>query len=302
MKNKKFQRIFPSAASDAARAKKNKDSNPQVASPSYRLAFDDQDFLLREEMRPLRMMLELSKPEIALDEHGVRNTVVVFGSARTSSPEQAEKNLQSVEKQLQKKSDDEALLKQLKKAQAQKRQSLYYQQARELAQIISRQSCLPDIPELHVITGGGPGIMEAANRGAADADGKSIGLNIVLPREQYPNSYTTPELSFRFHYFAMRKMHFLLRARVIVVFPGGFGTLDELFEALTLVQTKKIKQLPILLFGKNYWQRLINFEVLEEEGMIDADDMNYFHFVETATEAWDVIADYLHCSPAVDSE
>lgn len=286
-------RIFPTAADDVERAKQTESSNQLMDSPSYRLAYDDHEFLLRDEMRPVRLMLELSKPELALNEHGIENTVVIFGSARTLDPKAAEQHLLQARQRLQQQPDNAALKQQCRTAEARLRQAGYYQQSRVLGQLITEQSCLAKIPTLHVITGGGPGIMEAANRGAVDADGKSVGLNIVLPKEQAPNPYITPELCFRFHYFAMRKLHFLLRARALVVFPGGFGTLDELFETLTLVQTKKIKPLPILLFGQEYWQRVLNFEVLVEEGMIEAEDLKYFSYVETAEDAWQLICQYL---------
>lgn len=252
--------LFPSAAEDrktASSTKGAKQSIEQINSSAYRLAYDDMDFLLSDEMRPVRLLLELSKPELALKERGIEHTVVIFGSARTHE-------------------DDK-----------------YYVQARELAGLVTQRSNCDECPPLHVVTGGGPGIMEAANRGAVDVGGESIGLNIVLPREQYPNQYITPEFSFRFHYFAMRKMHFLLRARAMVAFPGGFGTLDELFETLTLVQTGKIEPLPMIIFGKEYWQKLINFDLLVDEGMISASDLELFHFVDSAEDAWDIIKNSL---------
>ena len=248
--------LFPDAAEDRLYALHHiapPDAEKQINSPSYRLAFDDIDYLLEDAQRPVRMQLELAKPESVMKEHGIEHTVVIFGSARmdASSP--------------------------------------YYQQAKEMAARISEMSGKDSCPDLYVVTGGGAGIMEAANRGASEAGSQSIGLNIVLPHEQYPNSFITPELCFRFHYFAMRKLHFLLRARAIVVFPGGFGTLDELFESLTLVQTGKIEALPILLFGREYWQRLINFDVLLEEGMVSKEDMECFEFVDDIDEAWEII-------------
>ncbi len=286
-------RIFPTAADDAVRARETEASNRLMATSAYRLAYDDQDFLLSDAMRPVRLMLELSKPELTLNEHQIHNTVVIFGSARTLTPDSAHQKLQEAQQHLQQHPDDAQLQQQLRQAQTQVKQARYYQHARELGELITEQSRLGNMPNLHVITGGGPGIMEAANCGANDAGGKSVGLNIVLPREQQPNPYITPELCFRFHYFAMRKMHFLLRARSLIAFPGGFGTLDELFETLTLVQTKKIKPLPILLFGRDYWQRIINFEVMVEEGMIAEEDLNYMRYVETADEAWQVIRQHL---------
>jgi uncharacterized protein (TIGR00730 family) len=248
--------LFRDAAEDLLYAQHTEapsSAEQQINSPSYRLAFDDIDYLLADEQRPLRLQLELAKPEAVMKAHGIEHTVVIFGSART------------------------------------KPDNPYYQLSREMAAMICQKSGNGDCPDLYVVTGGGPGIMEAANRGASEAGNESIGLNIVLPHEQYPNAYVTPALCFRFHYFAMRKMHFLLRARAIVVFPGGFGTLDELFETLTLVQTGKIEPLPILLFGREYWQRLINFEVFIEEGMASPEDMEWFEFVDTVDEAWEII-------------
>lgn len=255
-KRKRSGYLFPNAAADRKNAV-FKDSASrsleQVKSSSYKLAFDDSDFLTADELRPVRLQLELLKPELEMQEQGIENTIIVFGSARTNESDP------------------------------------YYIQARELAALISQKSGCENCPDLHVVTGGGPGIMEAANRGADDVGAESIGLNIVLPHEQYPNPYITPELCFRFHYFAIRKMHFLLRARALVAFPGGFGTMDELFESLTLVQTKKIEPLPILLFGKEYWQRLLNFDVMLEEGMISPEDLDYFQFVDDVDTAWDII-------------
>lgn len=255
-KRRKPGHLFHDAAEDRFHAQ-HKDTPPhaetQINSAAYRLAFDDIDYLLADEQRPMRLLLELDKPETVLKAHGIDHTIVIFGSARTqeSSP--------------------------------------YYQQAKNLAELISTKSGCDSCPDLYVVTGGGPGIMEAANRGADEAGYESIGLNIVLPHEQYPNSFITPDLCFRFHYFAIRKMHFLLRARAIVAFPGGFGTMDEVFEALTLVQTKKIEPLPIILFGKEYWNRLINFDVFVEEGMASAEDLEHFAFVDDVDEAWDII-------------
>ncbi|OMH34061.1 TIGR00730 family Rossman fold protein [Motiliproteus sp. MSK22-1] len=281
--------IFPSAADDVAIARQVDKGDPHLDSPAYRLAYDDQEFILRDEMRPVRLLLELSKTELALNAHNINSTVVIFGSARTVEPEEAEKQLSQAQQALQLDPDSQAAKRLCQQAKVRLRHAGYYAQARKLAQQITEQSLLGKMPTLHVITGGGPGIMEAANRGADDCGGVSVGLNIVLPREQRPNPYTPPELCFRFHYFAMRKMHFLMRARALVVFPGGFGTMDELFETLTLVQTKKIKPMPILLFGREYWQRLLNFDVMVEEDMIDADDLNRFRYVESVEEAWDII-------------
>lgn len=262
------EKLFASAADDIRHAQDSVLNAPAAAS-AYRLAYDDPALLLRDELRPVRLLLELTKPELGLQEAGIENTVVMFGSARIRE--------QNALAEVEKTGPDAGLYAE------------YYMQARKLAALITAESGKDDMCQLHVITGGGPGIMEAANRGAADVGGQSIGLNIVLPQEQCPNPYITPELSFRFHYFAVRKMHFLLRAKALVVFPGGFGTLDELFETLTLVQTKKVKRLPILLFGQAFWQRLIDFEFLQEQGMIDKKDLDCFAYVETAEQAWNVI-------------
>ncbi|MDQ6639173.1 MAG: TIGR00730 family Rossman fold protein, partial [Pseudomonadota bacterium] len=244
---------------------------------AYRLAFTDVDFLLREELRPIRLQLELLKPQLVQDEQGVEATIVLFGSARIVAPEVAEGELAAARA-----SGDAAALK---VAQTRVAMSRFYDEARRFASIVTRRSASLDKP-IYVVTGGGPGIMEAGNRGAFEVGGKSIGLNIVLSHEQVPNRYITPELCFQFHYFALRKMHFLMRAIALVCFPGGFGTLDELFEVLTLVQTGKSKMRPILLFGREFWTRLIDFELLIETAMIAPDDVKLFHFVETAEEAW----------------
>ena len=290
--------IFPNAAEDSQHAKEIVCNDDLMSSSAYRLAYDDLDFVLTDEMRPVRLMMELSKPEFSLIENNIDNTVVVFGSTRTLSlnkeqMEKAQKALLCIQRKLEQEPTNHQHQQNLVSATCKIRQAGYHQQAQALAKIITEQSQVVDIPRLHIVTGGGPGIMEAANRGAIEAGGKSIGLNIVLPKEQRPNPYITPDLCFQFHYFALRKMHFLLRAQALVVFPGGFGTLDELFETLTLVQTKKTKPLPILLFGKTYWQRLINFDMLVEEGMISASDLQYFSFVDEVQEAWDIIYQHM---------
>jgi len=286
--------LFPSAADDRRHAHKKTDiTKEQVNSSAYKLAYDDIDFLLRDEMRPVRFLLELSKPELILQEHGVNHAVVMFGSARTCEMEQVLLKKQAVEKALGNKQDDSALFAQLARVEAEIRHAMYYEQARKLAKLVSEKSDCSDCPRLHVITGGGPGIMEAANRGAHEAGAETVGLNIVLPHEQNPNPYITPELCFQFHYFAMRKMHFMMRARALVAFPGGFGTLDELFETLTLIQTGKIDPLPVLLFGKDYWQRLIDFDLLVEEGMISREDLSIFQFVDDEERAWEIIRESL---------
>lgn len=248
---------------------------PQSTSPSYRLAYADEDFLCREELRPVRLQLELLKPEMILAEAGIRSTVVMFGGARIPEPgtdpwaaknETQAKNLTAAAK--------------------------YYEEARKFARICSTHSLALDGQEYVVVTGGGPGVMEAGNRGAHDVGAASIGLNVVLPHEQAPNAYVTPELSLNFHYFAIRKMHFLLRAKVITIFPGGFGTLDELFEALTLIQTGRMEHVPLLLFGSEFWQSIVDFEALAEFGTISPEDLDLIKFVDTAEEAWSIIADH----------
>jgi uncharacterized protein (TIGR00730 family) len=249
---------------------------------SYRLAFTDTDFLLQPELRPVRMQLELLKPEMVQQAQGVRSTVVIFGSARIPAEEVAQARL--AEAQVA----GDAIA--VRRAETQLSMSRFYEEARRFAALVTERSRRLARP-IYVCTGGGPGIMEAGNRGAHETGGKSIGLNIVLPHEQQPNAYITPELCFRFHYFALRKMHFLMRSVALVCFPGGFGTLDELFEAMTLMQTGKCRRRPILMFGREFWTRLINFELLIETGMISPGDEQLFRFVETAEEAWSVLAE-----------
>jgi uncharacterized protein (TIGR00730 family) len=279
---------FPTAEEDVSAARLTPDTL-QTRSPSYRLAYSDEDFLLRDELRPVRLQLELLKPELLQQEYGIGSTIVVFGSARIPDEETAVDRLNRAKALAAAAPSNSDLARKVEIANRILSNVQYYDEARKLGRLITEDSkqC-----ELVVITGGGPGIMEAANRGAADVAGKSIGLNIVLPFEQQPNAYITPELCFQFHYFAIRKMHFLKRARALVACPGGFGTLDELFETLTLVQTRKIKPLPILLLGKEYWQRVMNFEVLVDEGMIDEQDLSLFQFVDTAEDAWRIIKTY----------
>jgi uncharacterized protein (TIGR00730 family) len=275
------KRIFPPAHVDAEAAS-HVPSSPQTESASYRLAFQDADFLLREDLRPVRFQLELLKPELLLDEAGVASTFVFYGSARIPSPEMAADLVASAENETQRRVFERLAAK-----------SHYYDVARELARLASCSESDPEGRQHFVIcSGGGPSVMEAANRGADDCGRKSIGLNIVLPHEQLPNRYVTPELSFQFHYFALRKMHFLLRARAVAVFPGGFGTFDELFELLTLVQTGKVRPLPILLFGRDFWDRVVNFQALVDEGTISQADLDLFQWCETAEEAWDCVCRY----------
>ena len=279
---------FPSAAEDAIAAETCIDS-PQTRSSAYKLAFADNDFLLRDELRPVRLQLELLKPELVQSDEGIESTVVVFGSARIPDPHTAARQLQEAEQAALDSPADDKLQRRLAVARRVLENSRYYDEARKIGELITRETETSDQCDLVVITGGGPGIMEAANRGAMDAGGKSIGLNIVLPFEQRPNPYITPELCFHFHYFAIRKMHFLKRARALVACPGGFGTLDELFETLTLIQTGKIKRVPVLLLGSNYWRRIVNFEALVEEGAISEEDLDIFQYVDSAEEAWSII-------------
>jgi len=289
MPPKKTTKCFPSA-SDSVKDAALCVISAQTESESYKLAFDDPEFLLRDELRAVRLQLEIMKPEIIQQELGVNATVVIFGGARIPKPETAAKRLQ--EEEIQAKRQPLSAMATLRVSCARRvlDKSHYYEEARELARLIT-ESCLHnDDCDLVVSTGGGPGIMEAANRGAYEAGGKSIGLNIVLPHEQAPNEYITPELCFQFHYFAMRKMHFLMRARALVAFPGGFGTMDELFETLTLIQTKKIKQLPVILFGQEFWNMAIDFDFLVREGVIAPEDKSLFHMVEKAEEAWEIIS------------
>ena len=263
-----------------------------LAQSAYQLAFTDQAFLLREELRPIRFQLELLKPELTLADHNIHSTIAFFGSARICEPEAARSKLAIVEQHAAADPTNQTLQRQLFAAKNLLKNSYYYEQARQLAHSISIHS-KNNSNKTVVVSGGGPGIMEAANRGAYEAEEVSISLNIVLPQEPEPNPYVTPELSFLFHYFALRKMHFLLRAQGLVAFPGGFGTFDELFEVLTLIQTGKIQPIPLLLFGKEFWNKVINFDALIDEGVISPQDLQLFHFVETAEEAWQHLAKIL---------
>jgi uncharacterized protein (TIGR00730 family) len=251
------------------------------------LAYQDDEFLLRDELRPVRLQLELLKPELILQENHIESTVVILGSARIPDPETAEAQLVSAEAEHRKNKNDTALKQKVDMARRALANSKYYEEARKLGSLISSNT---GKDMLVVITGGGPGIMEAANRGAHEAGIPSIGMNIVLPFEQAPNPYVTPELAFQFHYFAVRKMHLLMRAKALTAFPGGFGTLDELFETLTLIQTQKVAPIPVLLFGRQFWERVINFNALVEEGTISEKDLGLFRYVETAEEAWEIIS------------
>ena len=271
-------RIFPTSEVDA-HAARDVPSTPQTESAAYRLAFQDNEFLLREDLRPVRFQLELLKPELLLDEAKIASTFVFYGSARIPAPEMADALVAAATNESQR-----AVAERLKA------KAPYYDVARQLARLASRTP-IDEGGYRHfvVCSGGGPSIMEAANRGAVDEGRETIGLNIVLAHEQLPNRYLTPELSFQFHYFALRKMHFLLRARAVAVFPGGFGTFDEMFELLTLIQTGKVRPLPILLFGRDFWSRMVNFEGLADEGVIARQDLDLIHWVEDAEEAWDYV-------------
>ena len=264
--NKQRRAPFPDARQDIETFKTIPDT-PQTRSPAYRLAFSDPDFLCQDALRPVRLQLELLKPELGLTEAGIESTIVMFGGARI--PEAAKK--------------DTARTKTLAGL------SKYYEEAREFARLMTLRSIDGGGAEDVIVTGGGPGVMEAGNRGAVEAGGKSIGLNIVLPHEQAPNEYVTPELCFNFHYFAIRKMHFLMRAKAVTCWPGGFGTLDERFEALTLIQTGRMKRVPFLLFGEAFWNSIINWDTLADAGTISDEDLHLFRFVETAQDAMDAI-------------
>ena len=257
-------------------------SGEALAPESNRLAFADPEFLLRRETRGIRFQLEMLKPDLAQQEHGIEHTVVVFGSARFQSQEKAQKTLEVAQAS--------GLAADIKRAEALVRNAHFYEQARAFGHLIAQYSANKHNPnKLFICTGGGPGIMEAANRGASEAGGISVGLNIALPHEQTPNPYITPELSFKFHYFALRKMHFMMRAKALVAFPGGFGTMDELFETLTLVQCKKAKPVPIVLFGTDYWKKVFHPEMMMEEGVIAEEDLQLFRFVDSVEDAWEVI-------------
>lgn len=248
---------------------------PQTTAPAYRLAFDDTDFLTKRELRPVRLQLELLKPEMILEERGIKSTVVLFGGARIPEPG---KDAWAAQNDVQKKNLES--------------NAKYYEEAREFARLCSEYSASTYYREFIIVTGGGPGIMEAGNRGAHDVGAPTIGLNIVLPHEQAPNEYVTPELCFNFHYFAMRKMHFLLRAKALAIFPGGFGTMDELFEAMTLIQTNRMERVPVILFGTEFWNKAINIEFLADQGMISHSDLDLISFVDTAKDAWAEIAKF----------
>jgi len=282
----KHQHLNERRLADAwAELQAHSDNGNALQADAYRLAFADPEFLLRRETRGIRFQLEMLKPDLAQRDLGIENTVVVFGSARFREPAVAQERLIEAEA-----SGD---AKAIARARALLRNAHLYEKAREFARIVARysQRCAP-ADQLFISTGGGPGIMEAANRGAHDEGALNVGLNIALPHEQSANPYVSADLSFKFHYFALRKMHFMMRAKALVAFPGGFGTLDELFEVITLVQCKKAKPVPIVLFGSDYWRRLINFEVLVEEGAISPEDLDLFVFVDEPQAAWDHIVKF----------
>ncbi len=258
-----------------------------MQSSSYKLAVKDEAFLFSEETLPIRLELDYIKPELALRKHGIDRTIVVFGSTRIVERESALKKLKTAQEALQKDPESEKLLDNVKRAERILEKSKYYDIAREFGQLVGKAGKGRDDNRVAIMTGGGPGIMEAANRGAFDVGAKTIGLNITLPHEQFPNPYITPELCFQFYYFAIRKMHFLKRACGLVVCPGGYGTLDELFETLTLIQTRKIAPVPVIFIGQQYWEKLIDFEMLADEGVIDPEDHDLFWFAKDAKEAWE---------------
>jgi len=260
-----------------------------LEAPSYRLAAKDVEFLARPELRPVRMQLELLKPEMILAEHKVLSTIVVFGSTQIIDRPQSEARLAAAREVLAKNPGDAIAVRQVERAERLLAKSHFYDEAREFSRLISAHGQKTEDRDYVVVTGGGPGIMEAGNRGAADIGAESIGLNITLPAEQAPNPYITPSLCFQFQYFAMRKLHFLLRCRGMVAFPGGFGTLDELFETLTLRQTRRMQEIPVVLYGREYWDRIINFQALADEGAIQDDHLKLVSYADTPQEAYDIV-------------
>ncbi|WP_246128472.1 LOG family protein [Pleionea sediminis] len=284
---------LPTSRDMVGEAKQCEDT-PQTCSDSYRLAFDDPDFLLKDEQRSVRLMLEWQKPEQILLDNNIKATWVVFGSARILEHQHLIDQKSSLENQIKQNPNDENLQNKLKAAESLLDKQHFYNECVRLTSLLAKTKQTGI--EATVITGGGPGIMEAANRGAHQAGKDSIGLNIVLPREQQPNRFISPEYCFQFHYFAIRKMHFLVRAKALFAFPGGFGTLDEIMETLTLIQTGRIKRFPIFLFGRQFWNKIINFEALADEGMISYSDLELFHYVESSEEAIEIIKAFYHNS------
>ena len=281
------ERKFRPARQEADDARKAIET-PQTSSAAYKLAFQDNEFLLREDLRPVRFQLELLKPQLLMDEARIESTFVFYGSARIPEPDQVQARI-----------DAATTPEQKKIAENLGKKARYYEEARKLARIAAQYPVnAAGCRHFVVCSGGGPSIMEAANRGAVDVGQTTIGMNIVLPHEQAPNLFVTPELSFQFHYCALRKMHLLLRARALAVFPGGFGTFDEMFELLTLIQTGKMKPIPILLFGKDFWNKVVDFEALADEGVISHNDLNLLTWVETPEDAWPAVQDFYHDSEA----
>ncbi len=303
-RHKKFKKIIPHPAHESKRrhplpwqAPKPVEDDPAalerirkiMESPGYRQADQDIDFLNQDETRGIRLQIDYLKPQLLLEQHGINHTIVAFGSTRIVEPGAAKRKLAALEAKSEKHPEDKHLAHEVRIAKRILDKSRYYEVAREFGRLVSEYANQEGRACITVCTGGGPGIMEAANRGAFDAGAKSVGLNITLPHEQYPNPYITPELCFRFHYFATRKLHFLLRAKALVAFPGGYGTFDELFEALTLIQTRKIKPIPVVLVGETYWKGAVNVDFLAEEGVIDLEDRELFWYAETAEEIWEGI-------------
>ena len=269
--------------------------NPQISSPSYTIAFQDQNFIMSDHARSLRLQLEMEKPEWVMRQLGIRSTIIVFGSARFVSPNKATRLLNEANQRLAASPENAEAKDAVAKAKIQVATSVYYTQAREFARIVAEETTAEYPPDYRgpfdyvICTGGGPGIMEAANRGAHDSGAQSVGLNIQLPYEQHPNPYMSPHLCFQFHYFNVRKLHFMLRAKAMVCCPGGFGTFDELFEGLTLRQTERMQKIPIILLGVEFWQKCVNFPYLAESGVIDRSDLELFHMTDSPQEAWNII-------------
>lgn len=263
-----------------------------VKSPTYKLAIHDNEFLESPQARGIRLQTDYLKAELQIEKLGIEHTIVVFGSARIVEHKTAVKKFNEIQEKLEKAPEDRVLLRELYIAERMIGKSIYYEDARRFGRLVGESGQNPGDCRVTVMTGGGPGIMEAANRGSFDVGAKTIGLNIVLPHEQFPNPYVTPELCFQFHYFAVRKMHFLNRAKALVIYPGGFGTFDELFETLTLIQTQKTTPIPVVLVGKSFWDRALNFPFLEEEGVISSGDIDIFKFVDNANEAWEYIVEW----------
>jgi len=260
-----------------------------INDPSYEVAEEDKAFIYSNEARGVRLQLDYLKAEVKMQKQGIDHTIVVFGSARIVEFDVAMKKMKKIEKDLENNPHSESLLSTLKRCESMVRKSIYYEEARKFGQLVGKSGKNPEDCHVTIMTGGGPGIMEAANRGALDVGAKSIGLNIDLSHEQFPNPYITPDLCFQFRYFAIRKLHFMQRAKALVIFPGGFGTMDELFEILTLIQTEKSPSIPVVLVGKSYWERVIDFAFLQEEDVIEYDDLNILTYVDNAEDAWNAI-------------